>query len=136
MNARNDPTTNETAVRALIENWAQAVRAGNLPDIMAHHSADMLMFDVPPPRASRGLDAYRKTWDLFFSWSDRPVVFDIEEMHVTAGSDVAFAAALMRCAGTEKNGKRISLAFRLTIGLRKIDNRWTIVHEHHSVPAE
>jgi ketosteroid isomerase-like protein len=27
------------------------------------------------------------------------------------------------------------LYFRLTIGLRKIDGRWTITHEHHSVPA-
>jgi len=136
MNARNDPTTDEAAVRALIENWAQAVRAGDLPGILAHHSADMLMFDVPPPRVSRGLDAYRKTWDLFFAWSDKPVVFDIEEMHITAGSDVAFAAALMRCAGTGKDGERISLGFRLTIGLRKIGNQWTIVHEHHSVPAD
>jgi len=138
MNAGNDHATNEAAVRvrALIENWARAVRAVDLPGILAHHSADMLMFDVPPPRVSKGLDAYRKTWDLFFSWSNDPVVFDIEEMHVTAGTDVAFAAALMRCAGTEKNGERINLAFRLTIGLRKIGHEWTIVHEHHSVPAE
>ncbi len=30
------------------------------------------MFDVPPPFKSVGLDAYRKTWDLFFSWSSGP----------------------------------------------------------------
>jgi ketosteroid isomerase-like protein len=27
------------------------------------------------------------------------------------------------------------LDFRLTVGLRKIDGRWVITHEHHSVPA-
>jgi hypothetical protein len=31
---------------------------------------------------------------------------------ITAGTDVAFVAALMRCAGTEMNGKRIELEFR------------------------
>ena len=84
---------------------------------------------------SKGIEAYRKTWDLFFSWSDDPVVFDIDDIHITAATDVAFVAALMRCAGTEKNGERIELEFRLTVGLRKIDGQWTVLHEHHSIPA-
>jgi len=41
----------------------------------------------------------------------------------------------MRCAGTEKNGERIRLEFRLTVGLRKIDSQWIVMHEHHSIPA-
>lgn len=93
------------------------------------------MFDVPPPLESRGIDAYRKTWDLFFSWSDDPVVFAFDRMDVTAGSDVAFVTALMRCARTEKSGEKIALAFRLTVGLEKIQDQWTIAHEHHSIPA-
>jgi hypothetical protein len=32
------------------------------------------MFDVPPPMQSKGIEAYRKSWDLFFSWSDDPVL--------------------------------------------------------------
>lgn len=136
MNAGNDNTANEAAIRALVENWARAVRAKDLAGILAHHSTDMLMFDVPPPLASKGIDAYRKTWDPFFAWSEDSVVFDIDEMKITAGSDVAFVAALMRCAGTEKNGERVELTFRLTVGLRKLGNEWTIVHEHHSVPAD
>ena len=32
-------------------------------------------------------------------------------------------------------GEDIELDFRLTIGLRKIGNQWTITHEHHSIPA-
>jgi uncharacterized protein (TIGR02246 family) len=131
-----DRMTDEAAIRDLVESWAGAVRMKDLEGILAHHSPDMLMFDVPPPMQSTGIDAYRKTWDLFFSWSDDPVVFDIEDMQITAGADVAFVAALMRCAGTEKNGERIDLAFRLTIGLRKIGGHWMVAHEHHSIPAD
>jgi ketosteroid isomerase-like protein len=40
-------------------------------------------------------------------------------MRITAGDDVAFVTALMRCAGTEVSGQDIELDFRLTIGLRK-----------------
>jgi ketosteroid isomerase-like protein len=69
------------------------------------------------------------------SWSSDPVRFEIQEMDVTAGADVAFAFATMRCEGQESDGKPEALDFRLTIALRKIDGRWMIAHEHHSVPA-
>ncbi len=93
------------------------------------------MFDVPPPIQSKGIEAYKKTWDVFFAWSKDSCVFDISEMNITAGQDVAFATAMMHCAGTEANGDQIELDFRLTIGLRKIGGRWIVMHEHHSIPA-
>jgi uncharacterized protein (TIGR02246 family) len=135
MSANNSRTTDEAAIRELIESWAKAVRTKKINGILANHSPEILMFDVPPPIQSKGIEAYKKTWDLFFSWSHNPVVFDISEMNITAGNDVAFVTALMRCAGTEANGNKIELEFRLTIGLRKIGGQWIIVHEHHSIPA-
>ena len=135
MSVSANGTTDEAAVHKLVEDWARAVRAKDLKGILANHSPEMLMFDVPPPLVSKGIDAYRKTWELFFSWSDDPVVFDFDEMNVTSGNDIAYVTALMRCAGTEMNGKRIKLGFRLTMGLRKIGGHWTVMHEHHSIPA-
>ena len=136
MKANNSRTKDESAIRDLVENWAQAVRTRNLNAILADHSPDMLMFDVPPPVQSKGIEAYKKTWDLFFSWSQDSGVYDITEMNITAGNDVAFVNALMRCAGTEANGNKTDLEFRLTIGLRKIAGQWTVMHEHHSIPAD
>jgi uncharacterized protein (TIGR02246 family) len=135
MSASNERTTNEAAIRKLVEDWARAVRAKDLKGILANHSPEILMFDVPPPLESKGIDSYRKTWDLFFSWSDDPVIFDFNEVDITAGSDVAYVTALMRCSGTEPKGERTRLEFRLTIGLRKIGGQWTVMHEHHSIPA-
>src|SRR5512133_3117640 len=103
MNGRNNSTVDEAHIRELMEQWASAVRAKNLDGILAHHSADILMFDVPPPLVSKGIDAYKKTRDIFFSWSDDPVIFNFDELNITAGDDVAFVAALMRCSGTETN---------------------------------
>jgi uncharacterized protein (TIGR02246 family) len=127
--------SDEPAIRSLVEDWAAAVRRKDISGILRHHASSMLMFDVPPPLKSERLDAYQKTWDLFYSASPDPVVFDIREMRVFAGKDVAFVAALMRCETRETNGAFAPLDFRLTIGLRKIDNQWTVLHEHHSVPA-
>jgi ketosteroid isomerase-like protein len=132
MSVNTGTTTDEAVIRNLVENWARAVRIKDFNEILANHSSDILMFDVPPPFQSKGINAYKKTWDLFFSSPDSRV-FEIDEMNVTAGQDVAFVTALMHCAGTEEGTK---LRFRLTIGLRKIDGQWFVEHEHHSVPAD
>ena len=134
MSATGIGTKDEAAIRDLIEQWAKAVRNKNIDRILANHSPDILMFDVPPPIQSKGIDAYRKTWDLFFDWSRDDPAFDIQEMNITAGNEVAFVTALMRCAGKTENES--GLDFRLTVGLRKIDDQWIIMHEHHSIPAE
>lgn len=125
----------EQAVRAVIEAWAAAVRARDYDGILRNHTADFVMFDVPPPFKSVGLDAYRKTWDLFFDWLPGEVRFQIQDMTVVAGPDVAFAFAGMKCFGPDDSGQPEPLDFRLTIGLKKISGQWMIVHEHHSVPA-
>lgn len=135
MSVKQSSTKDAVAIRNLLEDWAGAVRKKDLDGILYNHSPRILMFDVPPPLQSKGIDAYKKTWDLFFSWAHDPVVFDIRGMDITAGDDVAFVSAVMRCAGTEANGEDIELDFRLTIGLRKIDNEWIVTHEHHSIPA-
>jgi len=128
-------TADETAIRKLIDDWAAAVRAKDIDAVLAHHSPDILMFDVPPPFESRGIEAYRETWDLFYPMQPAPIAFDILGMDIVAGTEVAFVAAHMQCEEIGSGGKRSKLDFRLTMGLCKIDGRWTILHEHHSVPA-
>jgi uncharacterized protein (TIGR02246 family) len=130
--------TSEEQIRALIEAWASAVRRHDLAAILAHHEHDIVMFDVPPPLQSRGMDEYKKTWDLFFKYHEPSQAFDIEELAITSGEDVAFAAAIMRCGSATVSGPPVEngFLFRLTIGLRKIDGGWRITHEHHSVPSE
>lgn len=129
------PATEEERVRSLVEDWARAVRNRDLDGILAHHADDVVMFDVPPPLRSDGLDAYRATWDTFFRWARDAGVFDIEDLRVVAGERVAVCFASMRCAGYGSNDEREELAFRLTVGLEKQEGEWTVVHEHHSVPA-
>jgi uncharacterized protein (TIGR02246 family) len=127
-------STNETEINGLIDRWAKAVREENRAAIRAGHDPDMLMFDVPPPFLSQGLDAYMATWETILSTAEKPIRFHFTDVKVTAGDDVAFATAIGHCVDLS-SGKREELDFRLTMGLRKIDGRWRILHEHHSLPA-
>jgi uncharacterized protein (TIGR02246 family) len=125
----------ETRIRELVERWARAVHEGDLDAVLADHAEDIVMFDVPPPEDGvRGIDAYRETWPAFFDWQRRGAVFDIVSLQVTAGSDVAFAHALLRCGTEEELAQAPERRLRLTLGLRKQDGRWVVAHEHHSFP--
>lgn len=135
MDRTQSDSAEENAIRGLVESWAAAVRRQDFEGILKNHSSDVVMFDVPPPFQSTGIEAYKKTWDLFFSCAGDPVVFDIDTMNIFTGSDVAFVIATMHCTEPGPRGGRQELNFRLTIGLKKIGGNWTVVHEHHSVPA-
>jgi uncharacterized protein (TIGR02246 family) len=127
--------SDEAEILALIDRWALAVRSEDHAAIRAAHDPHILMFDVPPPFASRGLDAYMSTWHLFFDHAPKPVTFTLEDIEVTASPSVAFATAKGRCISIDPHHQPEPLEFRLTIGLKKIDHQWRITHEHHSLPA-
>jgi uncharacterized protein (TIGR02246 family) len=124
----------EQQIRQLIEAWAAAAHDGDLETVLADHSPDIVMFDVPPPNQVRGLKAYRATWPPFFEWQAGGAVFQIESLEVTVGADLAFAHGLLRCGTPADFARDPEQRLRLTIGLRKTGGRWIVVHEHHSFP--
>jgi uncharacterized protein (TIGR02246 family) len=127
----------EAEIRRLIEDWAKAVRAKDIQGVLARHTDDVVMFDVPPPVVVKGMGAYRETWPPFFRWQQQSDgSFDIVSLDVTAGDDVAFASAVLRCGSKEELKKDNTPRLRLTVGLRKENGEWKIAHEHHSFPLE
>ena len=76
----------ETAIRHLIEAWASAVRARDISGVIAYHTDDVLMFDVPPPVALHGIAAYRETWPPFFDrWRRARLHSTLQNWNVTVG---------------------------------------------------
>jgi uncharacterized protein (TIGR02246 family) len=117
--------TDEAQIRTLVNNWAKAVRAKDMDGALARHTDDIVMFDVPMPLQSRGMKAYRKTWELFFAHIQGGP--NVTELQITAGDSVAFCHAILGIFDSKG---------RLTIGLRKENGQWLIAHEHHSYPME
>ncbi|SRR6266487_4062348 len=128
--------TNEDQIRTIIEEWAKAAREENMDGVLKHHSRDIVMFDLPHPLQSKGMEEYKKTWELFFNWTKQSKIFDIVEMEITATNDLAFCYGIIHCLGKNKDGAIEEFDFRLTMCLKKENNNWLICHEHHSSPIE
>lgn len=122
-------------IRRLIENWVHSVQKRDINGILANHSENIVMYDVPPPFQSAGIAAYKKTWEQSFFNGTESGVYEILDLKIEASSEVAFCFGTLKCSWNNK-GTFEDLKFRLTIGLRKTNSGWTIIHEHHSIPSK
>jgi uncharacterized protein (TIGR02246 family) len=122
----------EAEIRPMLDEWSDAIQKRDLERVLANHAEDVVLFDVPPPQQLRGLDAYRDSFAGFLPWLGDSGVWELDELNVVAGADVAYAHCLVRCQGT---GQADVLDVRVTFGLIRRADRWLITHEHHSVPS-
>ena len=118
-------------IRSLFEDWVDAVRRCDLDAAVAPHTSDVVMFDVPETVQIRGIDAYRDCWRDFLPFIADGGVFEVSELSIHAGNDTAFSHCIVTCGSSRDD----VFPVRLTMGYRKVDGRWMIAHEHHSVPA-
>jgi ketosteroid isomerase-like protein len=103
--------------------------------VLADHTEDIVMFDVPPPdEGVRGIAAYRETWPPFFEWQAQVALIEIVSLDVTAGDEVAMPAPCCAAARAKRFTAQPGTRLRLTLGLRKEHGRWLVAHELHSFP--
>lgn len=135
--AKNHKPKNEAEIRELYDRWAKAFRAHDLDGIMSvYASGDALVaYDIVAPLQYAGKETYRKDYAEFLSQYEGPIEIEYRDLRIVAGDDVAFLHTLERMSGTLKNGQKSELWVRATSGLRKINGKWLIVHDHISVPA-
>ncbi|HSC34771.1 MAG TPA: SgcJ/EcaC family oxidoreductase [Thermodesulfobacteriota bacterium] len=128
--------TEEAWIRELMNTWVKAVRAKDIEGVMSCYVPDILLFDLAPPLEYRGVDAYRKNWEEWFSSFKGAVGYDIRDLRITTGDDAAFCHSLNRISGARTYGEQTEVWVRATVGFRKFDGKWMIAHEHLSVPFE
>jgi ketosteroid isomerase-like protein len=123
-------------IRDRIEQWAGAIRAGDLDTVVSVYSPDIVSFDLDPPLRYSGPDDKRRAWKLFFAAYEGTVAYDAHELVVTTDGDLAFAHSLNHVRGKLSNGHQSDFWVRWTACFRKVAGVWMIEHDHVSVPAD
>lgn len=134
MTADSRRASDEAQLRRLIDHWAEAIGAKNVDAVMSHYAADVVTFDLAPPLQYTGADALKKSLEAWFPTFRGPVGYEIRDLSIATGGDVAFCRSLNRISGTKTGGEEADVWVRATVGLRKIDGEWKVTHEHSSVP--
>jgi predicted dithiol-disulfide oxidoreductase (DUF899 family)/ketosteroid isomerase-like protein len=124
----------EAGVRELVADWAAAVRTKDLDRVVSYYASAVVSFDLAPPLQYVGTGALRKSQAEWFPTFQGPIGYDVHDLSITAGADIAFCRSLNRISGKRTNGETTDVWVRVTMGFRRIGGRWLIAHEHASVP--
>jgi uncharacterized protein (TIGR02246 family) len=123
-------------IRQLMAEREAAMRAGDADRLVARYALEIVKFNLAPPLRHAGLEAHDA--DLVRAWLAGfagPVDYEIRDLAVVAGEDIAYCHSLNRLSATPRGSEQgFTLWFRATVCLRKIDGAWWITHEHSSTP--
>ncbi len=132
----NSKATDEAQIRKLMDDQAQAIRAKDSNRLMSNFAPDVLLFDLINPLQYTGSEAGRKRAEEWFSSFQGPIGYELRDLSITAGADVAFCHSLNGVNGTTTDGKKIEMWWRATVCFCKLDGKWMVTHEHSSVPFD
>ncbi|MCP3802894.1 nuclear transport factor 2 family protein [Allokutzneria sp. A3M-2-11 16] len=125
-----------TTIEQIVAERVAAMREKDAERVVAAYAPGVVRFDLAPPLSTTGAEVTDP--DGIRSWFGGfvgPLGYDVTELVVTAGADVAFCHSLNRLAATphgEPEG--FEMWYRATVGLRVVDGAWKITHEHTSTP--
>jgi len=130
-------TDNETEIRDVLEAKAAALAAGDVKTMLSYYTPDAVRFTLAPPLRQE-TDAHDtapvEQWVATF---EAPPVRETIRLAIAASGDVAFATGITSMTAVPKGStKSFTLWHRTTVGLRRVDGRWLVAHEHDSVPFE
>ena len=136
MTIEEDRTKNEAAIREVIGGFVKSICAKDLNGVMSVFAPEVVSFDLGPPLQHGGGETFIKRWQELFELYQNPIDYEVRDLNITAGDDLAFSHSLNRISGTMKNGQQTDRWLRWTACYRKINGKWLIVHEQVSVPVD
>lgn len=127
--------SDEDAIRALLERRTEALARRDAAAANAMLDRRMVAFEVAGPLQVPAADATDNalTQAWLDSFEEGPSVL-LEELSIHEDGTVAFCHSLNRLEGRRTDGQEVDVTMRSTLGLRKIDGEWKIIHGHTSLP--
>jgi uncharacterized protein (TIGR02246 family) len=125
----------ETAIRTLIQDRTTAMRTGDAETICSSYAPDAVVFSlapplVQPPNGTRDI-AQLQAW---FAEKGGSVWAEVRDLRVTVDGNLALCTSLDSVGAPPDSPQPFTLWYRSTLGLRRTDRQWRIVHEHTSTP--
>jgi ketosteroid isomerase-like protein len=122
-------------IQDVIESRYTHLAAGDVKGMLESYAPQVVQFTLAPPLggSTDGHDPVpTEQWLATFEAPPRRTVTQLE---ITTNGDVAFATSIDSMTAVPRGAtESFTMWHRMTVGLRRVDGRWLIVHEHSSVP--
>ena len=122
-------------IRDVILARAERLSAGDVVGMQQHNAPSVVAYTLAPPLVSDPHGHDPSETEAWLKGFEAPPQRSVTALEITADGDVAFATSLDSMTATPRGATSpFTLWYRTTLGLRRIDGRWLVVHEHESVP--
>jgi ketosteroid isomerase-like protein len=122
-------------IRQVIEAKAALLRTGDVKAMLAYCAPQVRSFSLAPPLGTVADSSDPEPTERWIATFEAPPRREVTQLEVTTDGDVAFATSIDSLTATPRGATEpFTLWFRVTLGLRRLDGRWLITHEHQSVP--
>jgi uncharacterized protein (TIGR02246 family) len=126
----------EQELRALVEERVRAVHEKDAATLAEHLDREIVTFDAIAPLNSRGKHAVEERTQAWFDSYDGPIGYEVDDLQVSVDGDVGLCSFVYHVTGTITSGDQVDMWVRATLGCRRTDGKWRIVHDHESVPFD
>jgi ketosteroid isomerase-like protein len=124
-------------IREVIEGKAALQAKGDARAIMEYYAPGFVEFNLAPPLRQPDHGGDPSALESWMAGFEAPPRREVTQLEITADGDVAFATSIDCMTAVPRGAEEgFTLWFRVTLGLRRIDGRWLVTHEHESVPFE
>jgi ketosteroid isomerase-like protein len=136
MTVEDNKNNDAAEIKRAIEKYVEALRARDIDGVMSIYAPELVAFDLVPTLQYVGADVYRNHWLEGWSMLQGAMGYEVADLDITVGDDVAFTRSLNRSSATLKTGQKTEFWLRWTTCWRKINGKWLIMHMHVSVPFD
>jgi ketosteroid isomerase-like protein len=105
----------------------EATNTKNVDGMMSYYDGTdrLIIFDAIPPLKYSGTQAWRKNLEGFVA-AYNPGILELTDLQIVNDGKIGYAHSIQRFTGTDKSGKKVEMAFRVTDsrkGKRQVEDR-------------
>ncbi|MDQ8201395.1 nuclear transport factor 2 family protein [Pelagicoccus sp. SDUM812003] len=132
MTKTNDTKADEAKIRKLMADWSDALERKDVDGLVANYASDVILFDAIPPYKRVGVEEIRDTWTHCLPHFPETFQSEHRDITVQVAGDVAFAYGVHHIVADDHPAAKSWM--RVTVGFRRIEGQWKVMHEHVSLP--
>lgn len=133
----NDPTTieqDEADIRRLIHAWSTALEAKDVAALLADYAPHAVLYEACPPYKTEGVDNIRQVWEHCLPYFPEQFTSEHRDVVIHVAGDVALMHGVHHIIPTPPDHPCGQTWMRVTIGFRRLQGRWQVIHGHVSLP--
>lgn len=126
--------SDEQQIHALLTKWRTALEARDLDTMFEDYADDALLYDACPPYKTEGRAGIRQVWEACLPYFPDEFKSEHSDLQVHVSGDVALVHGMHHFIPTPPEHPCGMTWMRITIGFKRIEGHWKVIHEHCSIP--